>query len=237
VKKIIIISVALLFFSFKALASSTITELVNIPTAHTLVKGFFDLNCKMYNEGGVFVKIDLGITNRLTIGTSLDVEKVIGDQKMESDLPPFISAKYHLLDGTKYIPAIVAIGYNSLGYPRYEGKIKFSSQELKGPYLSFTKPILPLGLNGHAHAGVNFDTHGFKDSSIYLGLNLFINPELLLVLEANSIRFNHQEEEKNVHGGIRFAVNQQFEIELDFKNLSHGSVTRQVKIRYLSTLF
>lgn len=227
-----------ILFLFPVLAGATITELVNVPTSNTLAKGFIDLNFKMYNEGGIFARIDLGLSNRLMLGTSLDVEKAIGNQKAKGDFPPFISAKYRLLDGTKYIPGVVAIGYNPLGYPTYEKAIRTDSKELKGLYISFTKPMLPLGFNGHFHAGINFDTHVFRDSGLYFGLDLSINPELLLVLEANSIKFNSKNEKKyTTHAGIRYAINQQFEIEIDFKDLSEGSVTRQFKIRYLDTLF
>lgn len=227
-----------ILFLFPVLAKATITELVNVPTANTLAKGFIDLNFKMYNEGGIFIMIDLGLSNRLMLGASLDIEKAIGNQKAKSNFPPFISAKYRLLDGTKYVPGVVAIGYNPLGYATYEKTLRTESRELKGPYISFTKPMLLWGLNGHFHAGINFDTHAFRDSYLYFGGDLSINPELLLVLEANSIKFNGKDEKEYItHAGIRYAINQRFEIEIDFKDLSKGSVTRQFRIRYLDTLF
>ncbi|MDI6785788.1 MAG: hypothetical protein QMD92_03670 [bacterium] len=227
-----------ILFLFPILAGATVTELVNVPTSSTIAKGFIDLNFKMYNEGGVFVKLDLGISNRLMLGTSLDIEKAIGNQKVKCNFPPFISAKYCLTDGTKHIPGVVAIGYNPLGYSTYDDKDRTDSKELKGPYVSFTKPILPLGLNGHFHAGINFDTHAFKDSCLYFGIDLSINPELLMIFEANSIKFSGDDEKKyRTHAGIRYAISQQFEVGIDFKDLSKGSVTRQLKIRYLNTLF
>lgn len=235
-KKVTLLFVFL--FIFPVMGKATVTELINVPTSNTLAKGFVDLNFKMYNEGGVFVNLDLGLSDRLMLGTSLDAERAIGNQKVKCDFPPFISAKYRLLDGTKYIPGKVAIGYNPLGYSIYEKETKTTNKELKGPYMSFTKPILPLGFNGHFHAGINFDTHVFRNSCLYFGLDLSINPELLLILEANSVKFSSKnDKEYKTHAGIRYAINQQFEIEVDFKNLSQGSVTRQFRFRCLDTVF
>jgi hypothetical protein len=185
----------------------------------------------------MFVRLDLGLNDRLTLGTSLDIEKAIGNQKIRCDFPPFISGRYRILDGNKYIPAIVAIGYNPLGYSIFNKEEKIEEREFKGVYISFTKPILPFGFNGHAHGGINIDTHYFKDSKLYLGMDIFLNPELLLLVEVNSIKLNGERDNYRVHAGIRYAINQQFEIEVDFKDLSNSSVTRQIKIRYLDTLF
>src|SRR5512140_3724626 len=54
-------------------------QLVDIPTAGTLPRGYFDMGLRIYGFGGALGYTNVGLTNRLTIGISYGGEKVLSN--------------------------------------------------------------------------------------------------------------------------------------------------------------
>jgi hypothetical protein len=105
-------------------------EIMDLPTANTLIKGELCGDFKFYPGGGIYNRILVGLFDRLMIGGAMAVDNIIGTGNVNVNVPGLL-AKIRLTDDDGSVPAI-AIGYEGAGY---------SDVPQKGAYLAVTKEI------------------------------------------------------------------------------------------------
>jgi opacity protein-like surface antigen len=132
-KKILLFAVFSAIFSFAASAAEQARnlELIDVPTANSMLRGEFRYNVKFYPGGGLLNRIYVGIFDRLVIGGALDVTNIVGTGQIDVVLPPKFLGKLRLTEDDGVMPAI-AIGYEGEGY--------FDSKP-RGVYAAVTKEI------------------------------------------------------------------------------------------------
>jgi hypothetical protein len=132
-KRILLCTVFLVVFSFAASAGEQARnlELIDVPTANSMLKGEFRYNVKFYPGGGLLNRVYVGIFDRLMIGGALNITNIVGTGQIDVVLPPKFLGKIRLTEDDGAMPAI-AIGYEGEGY--------FDSKP-RGAFAAVTKEI------------------------------------------------------------------------------------------------
>ena len=103
----------ILFISFSILLSQSEQpyppiNLISIPTAGTMPRGFFSFENTFMNEGSILPKFSIGITDNFMLGVSFGISNFIGDGNMKKNRSyPEVQIKYRIFDETDKIPAIL----------------------------------------------------------------------------------------------------------------------------------
>ncbi|MEI7541752.1 MAG: hypothetical protein WCJ94_00675 [bacterium] len=105
-------------------------EILDVPTANSLIKGEIRGDFKFYPGGGILNRLYVGLFDRLFIGGSMRVDNLVGRGNLSFEIPWFL-IKFRFTDDEGYMPAI-AIGYEAPGY--YE-------VPTKGAYVAATKEL------------------------------------------------------------------------------------------------
>ena len=94
-------------------------NLVSIPTAGTLPKGYFSFENTFMNQGSILPKFSIGITDNFTLGMSFGVSNFIGNGNIKKHKSyPEVQIKYRVYDETETVPAVV-IGIDTQGRGEY----------------------------------------------------------------------------------------------------------------------
>ena len=72
-------------------------NLVDTPTAESLLKGYYNIYFSAYEGGGIKIKASLGLADWVSLGLSEDVAGVIGAGKVKFALPPGVMAKFSIM--------------------------------------------------------------------------------------------------------------------------------------------
>ncbi len=220
-------------------------RLVDAHTAGILDRGKYDFEFLAYAGGeprfgsGLIFGIEVGVTNRLTIGLSYGGEGIVGRGKAVrwNSLPGWL-VKYRLIEEKIHFPAI-AIGYDHQGHGGiadtslffYKGYI-FKSP---GFFITAGKGYLILNIiQIGIHCMGNYSMEEFKEvtwPNLITGLDIGINDELSLVLEYD-FAFNMLDprpyrnkliyanpSEGYLNAGIRWALSGDFFLEFDVRDI------------------
>ncbi len=161
------------------------TKLIDVPTAGLLPRGSFDFDVKVYPQGGVIFRLDIGLMKRFMVGMSFGGENVIGEG--EPDWNPRIefAAKYRLINESWSFPAL-AIGFDSQGSGAFNDSLDRYVYKSKGFYGVISKGYamgdLPFGL----HAGANYSLENDdkdKDITFFFGADMRFGDNLGVVGE------------------------------------------------------
>lgn len=172
-------------------------ELIDLPTANTLIKAEWRCDIKLYPGGGILTRLYIGIFDKLMIGGAFNIVNLIGTGEVEYVLPPKFLGKIRLTDDEGVMPAI-SIGYEGQGYLDIPAKGAFSSLtkeiNLSVVFIQLTGTIYSnefsdLGRNVDAGAGIAFaitkdfvicgEYDGFLGENpghINFGIGYFFNP-------------------------------------------------------------
>ncbi|PKL92384.1 MAG: hypothetical protein CVV21_03475 [Candidatus Goldiibacteriota bacterium HGW-Goldbacteria-1] len=131
-KKGIISTVLILFFAVCSFGTQARNiELVDVPTANSMLKAELRYDVKFYAGGGVLNRIYVGVFDRLMIGAALNVTNLVGNGQIQVVLPPKLLGKFRITDDEGGVPAI-AIGYEGESY---------LDMYTRGVFISVTKEI------------------------------------------------------------------------------------------------
>ena len=88
--------------------------LVDMPTAGTLPRGYFDIGFRFYPGGGTIASTNIGLSNRMMLGISFGGEGIIsnGDPVWNPGIE--FNIKLRLIDEQEYFPAF-SLGFCSQG--------------------------------------------------------------------------------------------------------------------------
>jgi opacity protein-like surface antigen len=210
--------------STAAAAQARNIELIDVPTANTMIKGEVRVDIKMYPGGGILSRLYVGLFDKLMIGGAFNVRNIIGEGSVTFDLPPQFLGKIRITDDEGAVPAI-AVGYEGQGY---------MDVPAKGAFLSLTKEVnagIIMQLTGTVYTS-NF-THFGQDINAGAGAAFAVTREFVLSAEYDGIIGKE-------HGHINLGAGYFFDpIEIDM-GIKYGTggqtdrLARILKILYIS---
>lgn len=187
---LVVVCVCLSSFSFLPAKGAVMTlpenwEMVNAPTAYTLIRGSYSLSTRIYEGGGLFGRWNFGFMGRLLLGVGFTVNNVIGSGDMSSENPR-LGIRLRIVDEDVF-PSI-AVGWDQRGYGPYDGKHFLLGE--KGAYLALSKE---LGLGGavfQAHGGANVvEVEDFDAEEVRFFVGAIVAPvkEIILTVEGDDL--------------------------------------------------
>ncbi|HBA61903.1 MAG TPA: hypothetical protein DCZ92_14045 [Elusimicrobia bacterium] len=191
-------------------------ELVDIPTAGILDYGGFLMKTRFYNDGGVQGGLNFGVMERLNLGATMTVDKLIGNDSPIRMRRPEIQVKFRFYDGGYYVPA-VALGYDSQGY-YYNPDVKKYREKGKGLYLVGSKEV---GISNFVlHGGFNvpdFDNSYFFG---FVGANYTLEDKLSFILEYDNVF--HTDDPSRFNAGMRIYITPYFQLDMALREIGRS---------------
>ncbi|MCH8272081.1 MAG: hypothetical protein IIB41_02390, partial [Candidatus Marinimicrobia bacterium] len=120
------------------IAISEQRTLINRPTAGSLERGSYDIALRMYSGGGLLGTISVGLTERITFGTSFGGLNIIGEGDVIWNPRPEANIKYRLMEETYSAPAL-SIGFNGQGFGKWDEDLKRYQVKSPGLYAAVSK--------------------------------------------------------------------------------------------------
>ncbi len=212
-------------------ASPTNYEMIEAPTAYTLLHGGYDFVARVYDYGGVQVRGNIGIQEFFMAGFSVNATNFIGHGDIQLQTPR-LALKVKALDQA-YAPVALAVGWDGRGYGTEAGG-RFYPGIQKGLYLAVSREFPDIGFM-QLHGGINvaqFDHYdASKDLGLFGGTSFSFSPTFVVNLEADQIltdswRFN---------AGVLFDLDTPLRLGMDFRDMLHGdSFSRIIRIQFIS---
>lgn len=233
----------LVFFALNPLSAEMMQprKLVDTHTAGILARGQFDFESRIYPAGdssldcGLVLGIDVGITNRLTIGLSYGGEGIVGrGQKVRPNPLPGWLVKYRLFEEQLISPGI-AIGYDHQGHGGITDTASFTYDgyvyKSPGVFVAASKNFILLNtVQFGIHAMCNYSIEEREEvawPNCIAGLDLGINEELSIVVEYDfglnlrdgTQKYYAQPGDGYLNAGLRWAFSPEFYLEFDTRDL------------------
>jgi len=208
------------------------TNLANVPIAGLLDRGTYEIDLRMYPEGGLYTFVTIGFLRSVNIGFSYGAENVIGRGRVDWNPNVEFAFKARLIPESRVLPAL-ALGYAGQGFgphltdpdplddvdlDRYAVKSPGFYAVLSKNYRILTEVGLHLGVNKSREADVDDDLNAFA------GMDLSLSPELYLILEYDAA-LNDNDEDAVGYGngylnfGLKWAASEHLRLEFYFTNL------------------
>ena len=226
------------------IAISEQRTLINRPTAGSLERGSYDIELRMYPGGGLLGAIAVGLTERITFGTSYGGLNIIGEGEVIWNPKPEANIKYRLMEESYTAPAL-SIGFNGQGFGKWDEILKRYQIKSPGVYAALSKNYSMVGNLGF-HAGVNLsleNADGDEDINLWIGFDKSINEEISFLGEYDfAINDNSDNALGSGNGylnaALRWAFVEELIIELNVINLlgkrkDSASARREIKIIYI----
>lgn len=193
------------------------TSLIDIPTAGVIDYANFELKTRFYNDGGFLNYMNIGvINNRLNLGASFMIDRLIGSKTPVKMVKPEMQIKFRFYDGGYYIPAL-AVGYDGQGFYYDKGSKKFM-QKGKGLYFVGSREFVS-NLMGH----FGFNIPDFDEGYLYgfFGINYFVDDKINLRLEYDN--FFHSDYNSRLNFGIGINITPSFILDIALRNIGTNS--------------
>ncbi len=231
-KKILIslvILIVLLVYTVKTFAVN-VTYLADIPTYSLLDYGCYDMQFRVFSNGGVLTKVNFGIFKILNLGVSWELGNLIGVQDVVVAVPA-LQLKLNVYSGSETIPGL-AMGYDGQGFFYNQSEAEFM-QKGKGIYFVFGKEILFPSLNFNGGLNIN----DFKHPCVlgFTGLSYQIIVETLMAM----VEYDNIGKGKlaRLNSGFRFWITENLDIDFILRNCTTSDkekygCERLVKISY-----
>ncbi len=223
-------------------------ELIDLPTAGILEKGFIGINANMMPAGVMIAQLEVGIFKNLSFGISFGGANVIGNGNVDWYKLPAVLLRVRVLNETTLVPAIT-IGFNSQGKGIYHSEI--SRYDIKSPgfYAGVSKNFAMLGFLA-LHATANYSLEN-KDGDNFVnfgvGLEKTIGSRVSLIIEydfaLNDNNGDFGSGKGYLNAGLRWSIGSGFTIELDFRDLLKNQQSettsngRALRIEYIQGIF
>jgi hypothetical protein len=188
-------------------------EMIDIPTAGILDYYGFQVKTRFYTDGGVLGGLNFGVLERVNLGASMAVDRLVGSDTPVKMRKPEMQLKFRFYDGGYYIPA-AAVGYDSQGY-YYDPAAKKYMERGKGLYLVGSKEIGVPGLVLHG----GFNVSDFDNNYLFgfLGMNYTMEEKLAFLLEYDNLFHSNDPSRFNV--GTRIYITPYFQLDIALREL------------------
>lgn len=214
----------------EAASQPTNYEMVEAPTAYTLPHGGYDLVTRIYENGGLFLRANVGFEDFFMFGFSANATNVIGQGTIQVQTPR-LALKFKLLD-QKSSAVALAVGWDDRGYGSLvDGRFYPGTQ--KGFYTAVSHEFSDVGYL-QLHAGVNvvkFDSFdSSQDLGAFLGTSFAVAQPLMFNFELDKVISTGWQFNAN----ILFNIDNPLRVGFDFRDINNGDLfSRIVRIQYL----
>jgi len=224
-------------------------QLVDMPTAGTLPRGYFQIGLRLYSSGGAMGNTDIGLSNRFQLGISYGGTEIVGPENPRWNPRIGFSLKFRVIDELEYFPA-VAIGYTDQGYGVYRSDYDRYTFKSRGFYAVASRNFYFYKWTSGWHAGINYslEDEGDHDSDVDLfgGFDATFNYNLALLMEYDAGLNDDRGEFPKVSGkgrgylnlSIKWLFAENLELEILLKDLlvnrrESATLTREVRMMYI----
>ncbi|MFQ5498680.1 MAG: hypothetical protein ACE5FH_03320 [Candidatus Zixiibacteriota bacterium] len=230
--------------------------LVDMPTAGTLPRGFFQIGTRIYPGGGAIGFTDIGLSNRLMIGVSYGGENIIANDDPNWNPSIEFSLRFRFVDEQDYFPAITG-GFSSQGSGAWSDDDDRYTFKSRGFYAVVSRSFFFYQWTAGWHAGINIsredDGDGDQDLDFFGGVDATFKYNLALTAEydagLNDDRSTLPNGKPNSFGGkgrgylnmgIKWLFTENLELELLLKDLfvnrrDSRTFTRELRLTYLDS--
>jgi len=204
-------------------------EMVQAPTAYVLMNGGYDLVTEMYENGGLYIRANVGFKNFFMFGFSANGTNLIGQGTIQIQTPK-LAFKLKLLDQA-IAPFALAIAWDDRGYGTFTNN-RFEPGTQKGFYAVISHEYPELGYL-QTHIGFNlveFDNYDpSQDLGGFLGTSFALSKSLVFNIEADKI-FSSQ---WALNANFLFNVDTPLRVGIDFVDINNSDLfSRIVRIQY-----
>lgn len=230
--------------------NAEIIQLIDIPTANTILRGYYNIDFLVYGRGGIQTKIAIGLSDRIMLGIIEDVGGAIGTEKTDWNIPGVL-AKVNIIYPDPDSLGL-AIGYDALLSGEY-GKVynnQMTDDLVYGFYIAASKSIVLFKGEQYLHLGARFPVlpaaarEDGNNITLYTGLNVIITPELMLAGEMENFYINKNRNKEIIYNlGIKYAFNEFLNIGLNFQYTSSREInpsdrpSRSLRIEYQNIFY
>jgi len=204
-------------------------EMVQAPTAYVLMNSGYDLVTEMYENGGLYLRANVGFKNFFMFGFSANGTNLIGQGTIQIQTPK-LAFKLKLLDQST-APFALAVAWDDRGYGTYTNN-RFEPGTQKGFYTVISHEYADLGYL-QTHLGFNlveFDNFdSSQDIGAFFGTSFAVSKALVFNLEADKV-FSSQ---WAFNANFLFNVDTPLRVGIDFVDINNpGLFSRIVRIQY-----
>ncbi|MCG8603502.1 hypothetical protein MJD09_00680 [bacterium] len=216
--------------------------LVDMPTAGTIERGSFEVELRMFGNGGLLSNVSVGITPRFMIGLAYGGENIIGAGGVNWNPTPGIIGAIRMIDETFGVPAI-AIGFTSQGYGPYFDGVDRYEYKSRGLYAVASKNY-SLFHNLGLHGGINrsFETNDNDEGiNLFFGIDLSFNREFRFMIEYDLARNDNENDarfgsgEGYLNAGVQWSISDRLFLQFHMRDINRNGtsdVNREFKIGY-----
>ncbi|MDR2772153.1 MAG: hypothetical protein LBB93_01640 [Elusimicrobiota bacterium] len=183
-------------------------SIIDSPTTQIIEYGSFNVDFKVFREGGLTPKLEFGVFSFLNLGVAWEVQKLIGDSQADLAMPT-LQVKVQIYSGDMSLPGI-AIGYDGQGYIHMENEPDKYYQEPRGVYILIGREVFTEGLI--MNVGVNSNT--LKDGEIYGFINMSLpvgSENFLFLAEYDNINYMP---DSRLNLGVRIVLSPDVRVDL-----------------------
>ena len=214
-------------------------ELIDLPSAYTMLRGEYSLGLRVVPDGGLLAGLRVGVTPYLQVGVSYGAGNVVGSGEPYWDDGVEFDFKVQLAEERDPIPGL-AFGYDSRGYGRQLDDGGYEKASL-GLYLSASK-TLPFSEYWQLHAGISRTLEEEKvKPDLFAGASARFSQEFSVVVEYHHAvdRRNDSSEDKIglLNAGLRWVFSGQLELDLYFRNLVGPAGSPELSSRSIAFVF
>lgn len=159
--------------------------IVDIPTAGTLPRGYYDISVRMFANGGTNAYTNIGLSERFMLGISFGGEKILSGSSIDWNPKIGFSLRFRIVDELEYFPAI-SIGYSDQGHGTYYGEPGRYQYKSLGFYGVASRSFYFYRWTAGWHGGINYsleDDDGDQDMNLFFGTDATFNYNLALLAE------------------------------------------------------
>lgn len=223
----VVVFFLLVFIVGAAQSKENAIDLIDVPTAGILDYGSYNVNFRLFSDGGVLSRLNFGIFKVVNLGFGWEIQKLVGAQD-PSVAPPALYLKVRPFSGSMSMPSF-AFGYDGQGYFYNSSSDEFL-QKGKGVFVVFTKELFFPNLEMSFGANLN----DFKKSEVYAftAASFSIEEKFMLIAEYDNI---HYAPENRFNAGLRFSISDDLSIDLADRDLiaKDRKAERILKINYV----
>jgi hypothetical protein len=215
----------------KPMVGPTNYEMVEAPTAYILMHGGYDFVSRIYDNGGFFLRANIGFEDFFMCGFSGNASNLIGNGTIQVQTPKLF-LKFKILD-QKNSPFALSVGWDDRGYGAEAGG-RFSPGLQKGFYSVISHEFPELGFL-QVHAGANavkFDNfNASQDLGAFVGTSFAVVPPLAFNFELDKLFTSFWQFNANAV----FNVDNPLRVGVDFRDINRpGAFSRIIRVQYIN---
>lgn len=214
-------------------------HVIDTPTAWPLPRAGFDFTTRVFGEGGMFVALNVGVSNQFMFGASYGGTNVLGENVVEWNRAPGVLLRYNIIPESFALPAM-SVGFESQGYGPFIAKSDSAGKEINR-YTNKSPGFYVVASKSYAflehldfHGGINYSLErgdGDRDINLFTGAALAFNQDFEILAEYD---FALNDTEKKVslgegtgylNAGLRLNIKKVVYIEAYLKNLLQNRTT------------